>query len=58
MGECLSKWGGFDQMKEDIKSLKQKLQLLNGNMSTIEKGSEMVKAQLPKIDQAKNLIQT
>lgn len=58
MGECLSSMGGFEKMKQDIKMLKDKLQLLNSNMSTIEKGSTMVKAQLPKIDQAKNFIQT
>ena len=45
-------------MQADIKSLKEKLKILNGNMGTIEKGTSMIEAQLPMIDDAKNMMET
>ena len=58
MGKACSKCAGFDQMQEDIKMLKEAVQVLNGNMGNIEKGTKMVESNLPAIDQAKNMLQT
>lgn len=58
MGKACTKCAGFNQMQEDVKMLKKAVKVLNGNMGTIEKGTDMVKSSLPEIDNAKNMLQT
>ena len=58
MGQACANCGGFKEMQEDIKKLKEVVKLLNGNMGTIEKGTSMIEAQLPIIDNAKGMLQT
>jgi len=44
MGQSMANCGGFNTMQDDIKNLKEKLKLLNGNMGNIEKGTSMIEA--------------